>query len=106
MMDDRLRLSGQLLDVTGIILVSIDDNELSNARAVLDDVFGHDALLCTFVWRRRISSSLAKLLVSTDHEYVLGYSPHKELVEILGDERDMAKFNQVDEQGNTYASMP
>ena len=102
----RLFLARQLLKEEGVIFVSIDDHELHNAIMILNEIFGEEGYLATFVWRRRISSSMASSWISADHEYVLAYSKNPESVYVLGDERDMSKYNIPDGKGRFYASMP
>jgi adenine-specific DNA-methyltransferase len=60
----------------------------------------------SFVWRRRITSSLSQSWLSTDHEYVLVYSKKPSEVEILGEKKDQGKYNKDDGDGRKYASMP
>ena len=105
MMWPRLQLLKELLSENGIMLVSIDDIEYPNLRAVLDEIFGENGFFSTFVWRRRIGSSLASSWVSVDHEYVLGYCKNAEEVFVLGDERDMTKYNIPNGKGKFFASM-
>lgn len=46
----RLVLARNLLTPDGVIAISIDDNEVANLRSVLDEVFGPENFLNTFVW--------------------------------------------------------
>lgn len=50
MMYPRLVLARNLLAQDGLLAVSIDDNEAMNLRAVLDEIFGQENFLNTFVW--------------------------------------------------------
>ena len=56
-----------------MIFVSIDDHEAHNLRAVMNEIFGEENFVATFVWKRRASSALAEKRVSVDHEYVVAY---------------------------------
>jgi len=73
MMYPRLFLARNLLREDGVIFVSIDDHEVHNLRAVMNEIFGEENFVATFVWKRRASSALAEKLVSVDHEYVVAY---------------------------------
>lgn len=106
MMWPRLQLLRELLANDGIILISIDDIEYSNLREILNEIFGELGFFSTFVWRRRIGSSMASSWVSMDHEYVVAYSKNSEDVFVHGDERDMTKYSISDGKGRLYASMP
>jgi adenine-specific DNA-methyltransferase len=106
MMYPRLKLLHKLLANDGSICISIDDNESSYLRILLDEIFGKKNMLGTFVWRRRVGSSMKSSWVSADHEYVIVYSKDIEKVFVLGDSRDMDKYNIDDGEGRKYASMP
>jgi adenine-specific DNA-methyltransferase len=106
MLENRLSLASEFLDEKGVALISIDDYEVADLRLLTNSIFGTDSFVCNFVWRRRISSSLARQLVSSDHEYVLTVSPNRRDIDILGEERDMSKFDQKDDKGKSFASMP
>jgi adenine-specific DNA-methyltransferase len=75
MMYPRLYLAQNLLCDDGVIFMSIDDNEVNNAKSLCDTVFGMENYLNTFIWvsnlkGRQISGRGA---VGTK-EYVLAYS--------------------------------
>ncbi|MFT9850215.1 site-specific DNA-methyltransferase [Aneurinibacillus sp. REN35] len=102
----RIVVARNLLTDNGVILVSIDDNEYGHLKEVMDEIFGEEGHLATFVWRRRIGSSMSSSWISADHEYVLAYSKNPQEVYIKGDERDMSKYSIPDENGRLFASMP
>lgn len=96
MMWPRLRLLYELLAEDGVIFVSIDDNEVHRLRALLDEIFGEDALLAEFVWKSRVSEDTRSLTgISNDHEYILCYSKSDGL-RLLGVEKEAAKFENSD----------
>lgn len=106
MMYPRLKLLHKLLANEGILLISIDDNEFSYLKLLLDDIFGQKGFFANFVWRRRVSSSMASSWISKDHEYIVAFSKSPEIVYVRGEERDMDKYNIPDGTGRFYASMP
>lgn len=70
----RLRAARNLLTEDGIILVSIDDNEIHNLIAAATEVFGRENFLGSFVWRRRQTSDNRNYSrLSVDHEYVVAF---------------------------------
>ncbi len=77
MMFARLRLAKNLLRDDGIIFISIDDCEVSNLRALCDEIFGSQNYHCTFVWKRRSGAMDSVDNTSVDHEYVLCYGKSK-----------------------------
>ena len=68
----RLQVTRALLKDDGVILISIDDNEIENLRKICDEIFGSDNFVAQIIWRggRR---NLAKF-ISTSHEYMLMYA--------------------------------
>ena len=99
MMTPLLKLLRELLSEDGVIIISIDDNELASLTLLLDEIY-NDGHLATFVWRKRIGSSMSNDWISSDHEYLLVYSKNREIVKILGDEKDMSKYNMPDINGS------
>ena len=53
----RLRLARTLLRDDGLIFVSIDDNEVHNLRAVMDEVFGPENFIASIAWEKRYTRS-------------------------------------------------
>ncbi len=73
MMYPRLVLLKQFLREDGVIFVSIDDDEVHHLRALLDEIFGLNRRLATFVWRTDGNfDNQAK--IKNCHEYVLAYA--------------------------------
>ena len=80
MMYPRLKLARQLLRDDGVLFVSIDDNEIDNAKRLCAEVFGENNFRNTLFVRRRVKSlnsqfaedGLATLNVGL--EYVLVYA--------------------------------
>jgi adenine-specific DNA-methyltransferase len=72
MMYPRLMLARNLLTDDGAIFVSIDDNEISNLRLLMDEIFGPENFVGQFIWAagRKNDSKF----VSTSHEYIVAYS--------------------------------
>lgn len=68
----RLRLARSLLRADGVILVSIDEHEITNLRSVMDEVFGEENFLSCLTWEKGRKND-AKFF-SNGHEYVLVYA--------------------------------
>ncbi|HBO8132261.1 TPA: site-specific DNA-methyltransferase, partial [Pseudomonas aeruginosa] len=56
MMYPRLKLARNLLHEDGFIFVSIDDNEVTNLRVVLDDIFGAENFVASVIWQKKYST--------------------------------------------------
>lgn len=104
----RLVLMKKLLNDTGYICISIDDNEQSNLKNVMDEIFGEDNFIANIIVDGTPKND--PLLVSTSHEYVLVYvkninyaktetwgSPHK-LTEKLMEIVDGLSYDEAEEK--------
>lgn len=68
----RLRVAKDLLSENGVIFISIDDHEQENMRKICDEVYGAENFVGQFIWQRRTSPDMRKL-VSTAHDYIITY---------------------------------
>ncbi len=73
----RLKLAKDLLADDGVILLSIDDNELKNLIAICDDVFGESNFVGCITWFKKASPSNDAQYFSNDCEYILVYAKDK-----------------------------
>lgn len=87
MMYSRLRLARRLLSDDGVLLVSIDDHEIMNLRALCDEVFGENNFIATIVWQKRYVSNVTAKWLSDMHDYVLVYGRNSSNVTIRAWER-------------------
>ncbi|MGL6249823.1 MAG: site-specific DNA-methyltransferase [Billgrantia desiderata] len=95
MMYPRLRLARQLLAESGILFISIDDNERANLEKLCEEIFGGGNFLGCFVWKRRSGAMDAVTNLSEDHEYVLVYAKAK--ATLKGVERTFEKSANPDD---------
>lgn len=72
MLYPRLILANRLLDDSGLILVSIDDNEQASLRKIMDQIFGEKNFVVQLVWEKGRKND-AKLF-SVGHEYLVVYA--------------------------------
>ncbi len=97
MMYPRLALLKEFLREDGVIFVSIDDHEIHNLLALMNEVFGARSHLATLVWKARQHLDSRSLTgVSLDHEYILVYSKLPGRVRLKGKERDESKYKNPD----------
>src|SRR5208337_1184513 len=79
----RLKLARNLLRDNGVIFISIDDNEVSNLRIILDEIFGSENFVCQICIvsnpRGRQSETIA-----TTHEYLVGHARNSEASTVRG----------------------
>jgi len=76
MMYPRLVLLKQFLTEDGVILISLDDNEASNAKLLLDEIFGGSNFVVQLVWEKGRKND-AKFF-SVGHEYIFVYAKSKD----------------------------
>ncbi|MBN8505221.1 MAG: site-specific DNA-methyltransferase [Burkholderiales bacterium] len=69
----RIRLARNLLRDNGVIFISIDDHEVSNLKAVCDEVFGSRQLIGIFKWNRTSKAPTLSPKIRGKFEYVLCY---------------------------------
>ena len=78
MMYSRLKLAKNLLKPDGVILISIDNNEVANLRSIMDEIFGSSCYKNTIIVRRGIKNVQAQFddvsSLSLGHEYMLVYT--------------------------------
>ena len=76
MMQSRLLVARYLLRRDGVIFISIDDNEASNLRRVMDEVFGSENFIAEIVWQKMDSPSrnAEERAFSNYHEYIVAYA--------------------------------
>jgi adenine-specific DNA-methyltransferase len=101
MMFPRLVLARNLLTQDGVICISIDDNEVHNLRALLDEVFGQENFLTQFVWKSKSGGANDTKNVATDHEYVLAYARNLSLIQVNLDTEAEAttSYSKEDDKG-------
>ena len=87
MMWPRLQLLKELLADDGVIFISIDDNEQHHLRMLMDEVFGGQNYLETFIWRSRLGRGATSKNTSKLHEYVISYSKSLDVTGFKADKR-------------------
>ncbi len=66
----RLKLLHKLLSEDGAMFISIDDNEHTNLKLILDEIFGNAGFKANLIWKsRQIVDSRNQTMISKDHEY-------------------------------------
>ncbi|MDE5883448.1 MAG: site-specific DNA-methyltransferase [Muribaculaceae bacterium] len=76
-MKKRLSIAKKLLKDTGVIFISIDDNEAANLKVLCDDkdLFGAKNFVGQFVWHQGRKSMAAQFAVN--HEYCIVYCKNR-----------------------------
>lgn len=79
MMNDRLMLTRQLMQETGAIFISCDENENTNLRFLGGNVFGEENYLSDIIWQG--SSKNDQKYMSISHEYISVFLKNKAFVD-------------------------
>lgn len=72
MMYSRLMLARNLLDVNGVLIMSISDAEFDNLKKIADEIFGADNYCGDILWNST-KSVTNTALISVSHTYTLIY---------------------------------
>jgi|SRR3989344_8482794 len=101
MMTPRLKLLRELLDDDGVLFISIDENEASNLKLLLDDIFTNGYLGTISVvnnWKGRSDDEY----IATCNEYLLAYAKDRSRFEMYGfplSQENIDEYDQTDELG-------
>lgn len=90
----RLQLAKHLLKRTGVIFISIDDNEDGNLKEICDEIFGESNFLAQVVWERAYAPINLKKNFSPSHDYMLVYGRDANVIETNG----IPRSNEADDR--------
>lgn len=82
MLFPRLKLAKDCLADDGVIMVSIDDQEVGTTQRLLRELFGENNELSVQIWNKQHSQQQG--VFKRYHEYVLVYAKRKELISNIG----------------------
>jgi len=105
MMYPLLRLARSLLRDDGILVVSIDDNEIDRLRAICAEVFGEENFAAQICVQSNPRGRQSDTFFATVHEYLLVYARSAEIAGIGGamlTEAQKAEFDLTDPKGKAY----
>lgn len=90
-MSKRLKLAHNLLKDSGVIFISIDDNEIAQLKLLCDEIFEGTNFIENFVWNSRLGKGSTSVNTAKIHEYILCYSKQLSKIQLKGDNRRTAK---------------
>lgn len=99
-MQKRLKLGKELLKSTGVIFISIDDNEQAQLKLLCDSIFGEINFVSSFVVIRAEGGGLAKQVIK-GHDYLLVYCKDISEFSPLAKEKDI-RGKKVISEGIEY----
>lgn len=104
MMYSRLKLARNLLTAKGVILISIDDNELKNMISLCDEIFGENNFIANICWQKKTQPSFLSKTISVIKEYILVYSKNsKNEISTMGGYTDENKLIEMINISNNVA---
>ncbi len=101
MMYPRLKLARNLLKINGCIFISIDDNEVSNLKTILDELYGEENFIAQFTWRRTDNQANIGSIARVK-EYILCYCKNKsefKFNKLPLSEKAQREYSYEDEKG-------
>ena len=101
MMWPRLHLLKELLAEDGIIFISIDDNEQHHLRMLMDEIFGENNFIGTFLWKKKGTSTNTKgATVSPVADYQVCYRKSDVgSITLRVTPKEIRKYPNQDEEG-------
>lgn len=101
----RLRIARDLLTDDGVIFISIDENEIHNARKLCDEVLGSSNFIGCIANVNNPKGRSDDKYIATAHEYLLAYAKNMSFLTWYGFEPTAEitrRYNKTDEQGRKY----
>ena len=77
-MAKRLKLARKLLKETGVIFISIDDNEQAQLKLLCDEIFGEENFVGNIIWNNVTDNNPTN--IASEHEYVFCYAKNKQFI--------------------------
>jgi adenine-specific DNA-methyltransferase len=103
MMYPRLRLARNLLKEDGVIFVSIDDNELTNLKMILNEIFGDENFLGCITIVSNLKGRSDDKYFATAHNYLLAFGKNDYVSKgIQLPSENENDYNEKDEKGRKY----
>jgi adenine-specific DNA-methyltransferase len=91
MMTPRLKLFRELLSDDGVIFISIDENEIHHLLMLMDEIFGENNHIETFIWKSRLGKGATAQNTAKLHEYVICCSKDINIIHLKQDKRLSSK---------------
>jgi len=79
MMYPRLKLARALLAPSGVLFISIGDEEIHNLREVCDEIFGGENFCGAFVWEKKKKPSFLDKNMGSVTDYIVAYGRNRQV---------------------------
>lgn len=99
-MYERLKYAKLLLKESGVIFISIDDNEMAQLKLLCDEIFGNVNFVGMILWKKKTNGNNMGWLPPV-HDYILCYSKNIENIYDMGFKVDteevLKRYNNPDD---------
>lgn len=105
MMYPRLKAARNLLSNDGLLVVSIDNNEVANLKRLVDEIFGEENFLAIVANINNPKGRSDDKFFATSHEYLLFIAKNISDVVTFGfepEEKITKRYNKTDDSGKKY----
>ncbi|KQP46681.1 DNA methylase N-4 [Brevundimonas sp. Leaf280] len=101
---ERLSIIERLLSKDGHVFAQADDNEGHYLKVLMDEIFGRQNFIATFLWRKVDSPNDNKVPVSPNHEFIFCYAKSKQHSRLRQkpDPELVKAYGQVANDGRRY----
>jgi adenine-specific DNA-methyltransferase len=100
-MHKRLLIAKRLLKNTGVIFISIDDNEQAQLKLLCDEVYGEQSFVANVIWQHSIQGKNDVKTISLHHNYTYIYSKSNfEISKLTRTEEHNKAYSNPDEDFN------
>jgi len=96
----RLFFAKSLLRDDGVIFVSIDDHEVHHLRMIMDEIFGEENFVASFVRRQNLAGKQDAKFIAFEHDYVVCYSKNISALFINRKSSNLEDYKYSDEYKN------
>ena len=102
----RLYLAKKVLKDTGVIFISIDDNEQANLKLLMDEVFGESSFVGNLTWlKKRKGSFLSKKIISLTENCLIYAKNNDDLICLFGGKADDSESQPIIKRTNNYSEL-
>lgn len=93
-MYSRMKIARNLLSDDGVMLISIDDNEVENLIKICKEIYGHKNYITTLVWEKKKKGAFLDANTTNIKEYIIICCKNRDLFEGL--------IGEINEEEETY----
>ncbi|MGY2134428.1 site-specific DNA-methyltransferase [Hymenobacter sp. HD11105] len=100
-MAKRLKLAKKLLKETGVIFISIDDNEQAQLKLLCDGIFGEENFVANVMWQKKYAGSNDHKTIAPMHDFVLVYRNTEQWQRrlVARSDKNNSQYRHEDEKG-------